>query len=109
MSATSAPPPIHAVSRSSDAVPSIGTPLSQADAQESSGLAAPPAMSREVSNGSGYGLTSTGPPSRPSTSMSNASSIDDLLGPVTGGSRKGTARKAKKGRGYIDVMGEKGI
>jgi COPII coat assembly protein SEC16 len=37
--------------------------------------------------------------------MSNASSIDDLLGPPT--ARKGTAKKAKKGRGYIDVMGEK--
>lgn len=42
--------------------------------------------------------------------MSNASSIDDLLGPAM--PRKGGAavKKAakKKGRGYVDVMGEKG-
>jgi len=38
--------------------------------------------------------------------MSNVSSIDDLLGPAM--ARKGgTAKKAKRGRGYIDVMGEK--
>jgi hypothetical protein len=38
--------------------------------------------------------------------MSNASSIDDLLGPPT--ARKGGAKKAKKGRGYIDVMEKAG-
>ncbi|RDW94305.1 hypothetical protein BP5796_00068 [Coleophoma crateriformis] len=65
-------------------------------------LGAPPAMSRSVSNGSLAG----GPPSRPGTSMSNASSIDDLLGPATGG-RKTVGKGKKKGRGYIDVMGEK--
>jgi len=44
----------------------------------------------------------SGPPSRPATSMSNASSIDDLLGaPVA---RKGAAKQKKKGRGYVDVM-----
>jgi hypothetical protein len=37
--------------------------------------------------------------------MSNASSIDDLLGPPV--ARKGAAKKTKKGRGYIDLMGEK--
>ncbi|KAI9885474.1 MAG: mRNA-capping enzyme subunit beta [Watsoniomyces obsoletus] len=42
------------------------------------------------------------PPSRSATSVSNASSIDDLLGPAT--ARKGgTMKKAKKGR-YVDVM-----
>jgi len=39
--------------------------------------------------------------------MSNASSIDDLLGPPTAGGRKGTAKGKKKGRGYVDVMGDK--
>jgi COPII coat assembly protein SEC16 len=40
--------------------------------------------------------------------MSNASSIDDLLGPATGGARKaGGTMKKKKGRGYVDVMGDK--
>lgn len=82
------------------------------------GLVKPPTalpMARTQSNGSAMagnlsGLTSTGsaPPSRPNTSMSNASSIDDLLGPPSvGGGRKGTKGRAKKGRGYIDVMGDK--
>ncbi|KAB8291851.1 hypothetical protein EYC80_006633 [Monilinia laxa] len=74
-----------------------------------------PAMARTQSNGSAMGgnlggLMSTGsaPPSRPNTGMSNASSIDDLLGPPSATSgRKGTVRKGKKGRGYIDVMGDK--
>jgi hypothetical protein len=69
------------------------------------GLGAPPAMSRSASNGSGG--PPTGPPSRPGTSMSNASSIDDLLGPPSAGTRKGATKKGKKGRGYVDVMGEK--
>lgn len=69
------------------------------------GLGAPPGMSRSASNGSTG--PPTGPPSRPGTSMSNASSIDDLLGPPTVGGRKGTARRGKKGRGYVDVMGDK--
>ncbi|TGO90233.1 hypothetical protein BPOR_0073g00080 [Botrytis porri] len=73
-----------------------------------------PAMARTQSNGSAMGgnlsgLTSTGsaPPTRPSTGMNTASSIDDLLGPPTAGARKGTVRKGKKGRGYIDVMADK--
>lgn len=43
------------------------------------------------------------PPSRPSTGMSNASSIDDLIG-LPQARKAGTVKKAKKGRGYIDVM-----
>ncbi|MCJ1406488.1 vesicle coat component [Ptychographa xylographoides] len=43
------------------------------------------------------------PPSRPTTGMSNASSIDDLIGAPT--TRKGgTVKAKKKGRGYVDVM-----
>jgi hypothetical protein len=65
----------------------------------------PPNMSRSSSNG----VAGSGPPSRPGTSMSNASSIDDLLGPPSAGGRKaGGAKGKKKGRGYVDVMGEKG-
>ncbi|KAI1008048.1 COPII coat assembly protein [Podosphaera aphanis] len=60
----------------------------------------PLVMARTASN------SSILPPSRPSTSMSNASSIDDLLGPPTIG-RKVGARAKKKGRGYVDVMGDK--
>lgn len=67
-------------------------------------LTALPPMSRSLSNGSANGLPSR-PPSRPATSMSNASSIDDLLGPPV--ARKGATKKPKKGRGYIDLMGEK--
>jgi COPII coat assembly protein SEC16 len=43
------------------------------------------------------------PPSRPGTSMSNASSIDDLLGAPTGGKRP-TLKNKKKTSRYIDVM-----
>ena len=49
------------------------------------------------------------PPSRPGTGMSgvsNASSIDDLIGAPQ--QRKGgTVKKSKKGRGYVDVMANK--
>lgn len=103
-----APPPMgqRAVSESAP---------SQSDGQNELGgsapALAPPAMARSASNGSiglGSGPPSSGPPSRPGTGMSNASSIDDLLGPAV--PRKGaTAKKPvkKKGRGYVDVMGEK--
>lgn len=43
------------------------------------------------------------PPSRPATGMSNASSIDDLLG-APQARKGGTVRRGKKGRGYVDVM-----
>ena len=52
------------------------------------------------------GQTSTppsAPPSRPATGMSNASSIDDLIG-APQPRKGGTVRKGKKGRGYVDVM-----
>lgn len=55
---------------------------------------------------SGPGGIGGGPPSRPGTAMSNASSIDDLLGggPPLGGTKRGAKGKnAKKGR-YVDVM-----
>lgn len=77
-------------------------------AARSNGLAVPPPMNRTVSLGSAGGPSSGPPsaaPSRPATSIGNASTIDDLLGPPV--ARKGAAKKAKKGRGYIDVMGEK--
>ncbi|KAK4691268.1 COPII coat assembly protein SEC16, partial [Lecanoromycetidae sp. Uapishka_2] len=43
------------------------------------------------------------PPSRPGTGMSGASNIDDLIG-APQARKGGTIRKAKKGRGYVDVM-----
>ena len=43
------------------------------------------------------------PPSRPATGMSNASSIDDLIG-VPQARKGGTVRGKKKGGRYVDVM-----
>lgn len=73
-------------------------------------FAPPPLMARTASNSSSIGGVS-GPPSRPGTGMSNASSIDDLLGPAMprkGGKAVGGVKGKKKGRGYVDVMGDKG-
>jgi hypothetical protein len=47
------------------------------------------------------------PPSRPSTTMSADSALDDILGGPPGprkGGAAGGAKNKKKGRGYIDVM-----
>lgn len=89
------PPPTRSVS-SAAALPSTSFPQSPA-------LLSPP------SNG-GLSLTSgppsappSAPPSRPATGMSNASSIDDLIG-APQPRKGGTVRKGKKGRGYVDVM-----
>ncbi|KAI0380781.1 Sec23-binding domain of Sec16-domain-containing protein [Hypomontagnella monticulosa] len=63
-----------------------------------------PMMARSVSNqstASAPGGPMTAPPSRPTTSLSNASSIDDLLGAA--GPRKGGKKPRKSGR-YVDVM-----
>ncbi|KAF4943300.1 hypothetical protein FGADI_13507, partial [Fusarium gaditjirri] len=75
-----------------------GTPdLSKQASTESLGLA-PPAMTRSVSNTS----NASAPPSRPTTSMSNASSIDDLLSVAP---RKASdKKKPRKGGRYVDVM-----
>ncbi|KAK6584680.1 hypothetical protein PZA11_002904 [Diplocarpon coronariae] len=80
-------------------------PSPQSDDGSVGGLAAPPAMNRSQSNGS----LRSAPPSRPGTSMSNASSIDDLLGPPVPRKAGLAAKKGakKKGRGYVDVMGDK--
>ncbi|KAI0192165.1 Sec23-binding domain of Sec16-domain-containing protein [Astrocystis sublimbata] len=63
-----------------------------------------PLMARSVSNQSNASLPGgapSAPPSRPATSLSNASSIDDLLGAA--GPRKGP-KKPRKGGRYVDVM-----
>jgi len=95
------PPAQRAVSETGVSSPQAGSGIG------GSGLV-PPAMSRSVSNGSSIGGSGppTAPPSRPGTGMSNASSIDDLLGPPTA-RKAGGAKGKKKGRGYVDVMGEK--
>jgi COPII coat assembly protein SEC16 len=75
---------------------SIPTPTPMGE----SPVKAPP-MGRSVSSTSMTGPP-TAPPSRPATSMSNASSIDDLLS--SAGPRKPGQKKAKKGGRYVDVM-----
>jgi hypothetical protein len=71
-----------------------------------SGLAVPP-LPRSVSTSAAMPTppgSSSGPPPRPSSSLTHASSIDDLIGAPT--ARKGnTIRGKKKGR-YVDVMGQ---
>ncbi|OAA72455.1 COPII coat assembly protein sec16 [Cordyceps fumosorosea ARSEF 2679] len=68
------------------------------------GISAPPLMMRSDSNASGGGAPTppSGPPSRPATSISNASSIDDLLGAA--GPRKAAGKKPRKSGRYVDVM-----
>ncbi|CAK7216275.1 vesicle coat component [Sporothrix bragantina] len=59
----------------------------------------PPSMARTASAAS----AGSGPPSRPATSMGEATSIDDLLGSVPG-PRKAGAKKGRKSGRYVDVM-----
>ncbi|CAM1508089.1 Fc.00g049370.m01.CDS01 [Cosmosporella sp. VM-42] len=89
-SSNSAPPPLM-LPKMRSATPE----LSKAPSMES---LAPPLMRRSASNTS----AASGPPSRPTTSMSNASSIDDLLGAAA--PRKPGQKKARKSGRYVDVM-----
>jgi len=93
--------------RSSSMPPPLALPGSRAstpglpsDAPSDSEGPKPPTLARPS-----FGAAS-GPPSRPSTSMSNASSIDDLLGAPQ--ARKGAGAKKKKGGRYVDVMAQGG-
>ncbi|KAL4818311.1 Sec23-binding domain of Sec16-domain-containing protein [Aspergillus spinulosporus] len=93
---SAAPPP-----SGSPAPSSLGLPPTPGlgPARSASTGAVPPAGSASSRPGS-----SAGPPPRPSTSLSHASSIDDLLGAPQ--ARKGaTSRGRKKGR-YVDVMAQ---
>ena len=95
-------------SQSRNQVPSLSDGATETNTSTHGQGLVPPAMMRSASSGSA--TSAIGPPSRPSTGMSMASSIDDLLGPPgagIGGSRKG-AKGKKKGRGYVDVMGGTG-
>ncbi|KAK8247999.1 Sec23-binding domain of Sec16-domain-containing protein [Phyllosticta capitalensis] len=87
--------------RSTSMPPPMGGPSNPASRTASP---APPAAAGGASvSGTAPGTPSLGgPPSRPQTSMSNASSIDDLLGVPA--PRKGAARKKGKGGRYVDVM-----
>jgi len=103
-------PPAGAARRSSSmaGIPSVGPPSVPSSR---SGTPAPgdgPPMPAAVTALNGSGPPSQ-PPSRPSTSMSNASSLDDLLGgpPGPGQRKAGGAAKKKKGGRYVDVMQSK--
>jgi hypothetical protein len=57
-----------------------------------------------AAGGPSLGPAMQAPPPRPSTtSLSNANSIDDLLG-APAARKGGTVKSKKKGRGYVDVM-----
>ncbi|USW52989.1 Putative COPII coat assembly protein, Sec16 [Septoria linicola] len=77
----------------------VGTPAAGSESGSLPSALTNPAVAA-LSNG-------TAPPSRPGTSLSNASSIDDLLGGPPGPRKGGTAKKAKKGGRYVDVMAAK--
>jgi hypothetical protein len=97
LSAPSSRPPTSNPQRSSSMPPPMGPPSRSSTPgmpSDSEGPRAPTLMPPS--------FASNGPPSRPSTGMSNASSIDDLLGAVS--ANKGTVRKKKKGGRYVDVM-----
>lgn len=74
-----------------------GSPASNADGD------APPLKPQGVAALNG---PPSAPPSRPGTSMSNASSIEDLLG-AAAPRKGGTVKGKKRGGRYIDVMGQK--
>ncbi|KAL2811810.1 Sec23-binding domain of Sec16-domain-containing protein [Aspergillus granulosus] len=108
------PPPVPTLgSRPPSSAGAPPPPLSSSPAPSLLGLPPTPNLgpARSVSTGavSTGGIpssrpgSSAGPPPRPSTSLSHASSIDDLLG-APAARKGGTARGRKKGRGYIDVM-----
>ncbi|KAF2443784.1 hypothetical protein P171DRAFT_432961 [Karstenula rhodostoma CBS 690.94] len=96
-SGLSIPPTSNPLQRSSSMPPPMGLPGSRASTpgipSDNEGPR-PPVLSRPS--------MPTGPPSRPGTGMSTASSIDDLLGAPQ--ARKGAAKGKKKGGRYVDVM-----
>ncbi|KAK4044813.1 Sec23-binding domain of Sec16-domain-containing protein [Parachaetomium inaequale] len=111
----SAPPPMGGPPRAASRPPTSASDTNLAPPSPGFGsLGGPPppgpvAMLRSVSNTSTASAPPLGqggaPPARPPTSLSNSSSIDDLLG-AAGPRKPGAARKARKGARYVDVMGK---
>ena len=87
-------------------LPSVLAETTEGANVSSDGAKPPSIMSGAIGGQLSAGNSATGPPSappsRPATGMSNASSIDDLIG-APQARKGGTVKKAKKGR-YVDVM-----
>lgn len=86
--------------------PALGPPSgppSRVGTPGADGLAPPGVNAGMLGGGSG---PPSAPPSRPTTSLSTASSIDDLLG-APQARKAGAAKKGKKGGRYVDVMAAK--
>jgi len=102
-------PPVNGAKPTPSHLPSSG-PLSQHQSRSQS-PAIHPSEETTTETRSFSMLMTTGPPSgppsappsRPGTGMSGANNIDDLIG-APQARKGGTVRKAKKGRGYVDVM-----
>ncbi|KAJ5166442.1 COPII coat assembly protein sec16 [Penicillium canariense] len=105
----SGPPMSAAGSRPQSSSSDMPPPFSSSPAL--SGLGGPPplgSLPRSVSTGAAVptppGSSAGPPPPRPSSSLTHASSIDDLLGAPT--ARKGNTIKGKKKGRYVDVMAQ---
>ncbi|KAF2840301.1 hypothetical protein M501DRAFT_1002627 [Patellaria atrata CBS 101060] len=96
---TSVPPPVGSLA--SPPMLAVSNPGSRAGTPALSDMGTPPML--PVLSALSGGPPASGPPSRPGTSMSNASSIDDLLAAPPGGRKAAGTVKKKKGR-YVDVM-----
>jgi hypothetical protein len=99
----SMPPPMSMPPPGGSRASTPGTPgMANSGDEGATGGAAnnrPPPLVRQA-------VSASGPPSRPGTGMSNASSIDDLLGAPA--AKKGSVRTKKKGGNrYVDVMAQK--
>lgn len=80
----------------------VGTPTSEGS--QPGGVTSQPAVNGEGVAVAAQQLPPLAPPIRPSSSLSTASSIDDLLGGPPGSRKGGTVKGRKKGNRYVDVM-----
>ena len=108
--ASETPPPGAVVGTPSDGGTMPSRSATPARSESSAGgleMSAAAGVANTSVPGMGAGPVSGTPPSRPATGMSNASSIDDLLGAPS--ARKGgtVGKKGKKGGRYVDVMANK--
>ncbi|KAJ5376510.1 hypothetical protein N7509_013396 [Penicillium cosmopolitanum] len=107
-------PPMPFASGSRPTSSSSDMPPSLSSSPAFSSLGVPPPMGpyggslpRSVSTGAAHPTppgSSSGPPPRPSSSLTHASSIDDLIGAPQ--ARKGNTVKGKKKGRYVDVMAQ---